>query len=109
MDSELIILYSFSRKYSGRMKTHSPKFFVLNGKPRGVCVDLNGFVNVSCYPPHVVFIYDPRKSYQLLQTLGDGFYGSAPGQFYYPAGMCVDDLNTLMVVDYGNHRVQFFD
>ena len=80
----------------------------MKGNPRGVCVDLNGFVNVSCYPPHVVCIYDPRKSYQLLQTLGDS-YGSAPGQFYYPAGMCVDDLNSLMVVDYGNHRVQFFD
>ena len=80
----------------------------MNGKPRGVCVDLSGFVNVSCYPPHVVCIYDPRKSYQLLQTLGDGF-GSAPGQFNYPIGMCVDDLNILMIVDYLNHRVQFFD
>ena len=80
----------------------------MKGSPCGVCVDLNGFVNVSCYWPHVVCIYDPRKSYQLLQTLGDS-YGSAPGQFYFPAGMCVDDLNTLMVVDYSNHRVQFFD
>ena len=71
-----------------------------------VCVDLNGFVNVSCYS-HVC-IYDPRKSYQLLQTLGDR-YGSAPGQFNCPTGMCVDDLNTLMVVDHYNHRVQFFD
>ena len=80
----------------------------INGKPRGVCVDLNGFVNVSCYSPHVVCIYDPRKSYQLLQTLGDG-YGSAPGQFNCPTCMCVDDLNILMVVDYWNDRVQFFD
>ena len=81
----------------------------MKGNPYGVCVDLNGFVNVSCDLPHVVCIYDPRKSYQLLQTLGDGQRGSAPGQFYFPAGMCVDDLNTLMVVDCWNHRVQFFD
>ena len=64
---------------------------------------------MSCYLPSIVFIYDPRKSYQLLQTLGDVQQGSAPGQFYRPAGMCVDDLNTLMVVEYRNHRVQFFD
>ena len=80
----------------------------MDGRPRGVCVDLNGFMNVSCDSPHV-YIYDPRKSYQLLQTLGDGQQGSAPGQFYFPTGMCVDDLNTLMVVDQDNHRVQFFD
>ena len=73
------------------------------------CVDLNGFVNVSCSSPHVVCIYDPRKSYQLLQTLGDDKQGSAPGQFNYPTGICVDDLNTLMVVDLFNHQVQFFD
>ena len=80
----------------------------MKGDPRGVCVDLNGFVNVSCDSPSFVCIYDPRKSYQLLQTLGDQA-GSAPGQFNYPTDICVDDLNTLMVVDCYNHRVQFFD
>ena len=78
--------------------------------PRGVCVDLNGFVNVSCggWWSHVVCIYDPRKSYQLLQPLG-GEQGSQWGKFMYPSGMCVDDLNSLMVVDHYNHRIQFFD
>ena len=79
----------------------------MKGEPRGICVDLNGFVNVSC-APDVVCIYDPRKSYQLLQTLGD-HYGSAPGQFYCPNCLCVDDLNTLMVTNNGSRRVQFFD
>ena len=59
----------------------------MKGNPRGVCVDLNGFVNLHCDWPHVVCIYDPRKSYQLLQTLGDG-YGPALFQFNYPTGMC---------------------
>ena len=81
----------------------------MKGYSRGVCVDLNGFVNVSCSSPHVVCIYDPRESYQLLQPLGDGQKGSAPGQFNHLTGMCVDDLNTLMVVDRMNDRVQFFD
>ena len=81
----------------------------MNDNPRGVCADLNGFVNVSC-DSHVVCIYDPRKSYQLLQTLGDcNNYGPAPDQFDFPTGMCVDDLNTLMVVEFYNHRVQFFN
>ena len=75
----------------------------------GVCVNLKGFVYVSGGGSHVVKIYDPRRNGAdaLLQTLGGA--GDAPGQFNYPAGMCVDDTNTLMVVDYGNHRVQFFD
>ena len=80
----------------------------MKGSPHFVCVDLNGFVHVSFQWPNVVCIYDPRMSYQLLQTLGDQ-QGSAPGRFNCPAGMCVDDLNTLMVVELGNNRVQFFD
>lgn len=73
------------------------------------CVDLNGFVYVSV-GDDVVKIYDPRRNgtAALLQTLGGGI-GDAPGHFYEPAGMCVDDTNTLMVVEYYNHRVQFFD
>ncbi len=72
----------------------------------GVCVDLNGLVYVSC-GSHVVQIFDPRHNYSLLQILG--VKGNAAGQFYVPTGMCVDDTNTLMVVDCVNHRVQFFD
>ena len=45
----------------------------------------------------------------LSYNYNDGQYGSAPGQFNRPTGMCVDDLNTLMVVEFINHRVQFFD
>jgi hypothetical protein len=78
---------------------------------RGVCVDLNGFVHVSMSGDlQIVKIYDPRRSGTgaLLQTLGSKA-SSAPGQFNQPACMCVDDTNTLMVVDRENHRVQFFD
>ncbi len=59
---------------------------------RGVCVDLNGFVYVSCgwsgSGSHVVQIFDPRHNYSLLQTLG-GVEGDAAGQFNVPTGMCV--------------------
>ena len=80
---------------------------LVNGQPRGICVDLNGYVN-ACFHSSVVQVYDPRKNYQLLQTLGDQA-GSGPGQFTYPTGMCVDDTNVLMIVDKDNHRIQFFN
>ncbi len=79
---------------------------------RGVCVDLAGYVYVSCGDGwsglQVVEVRDPRMNFTLLQTLGDE-NGDGPGQFDCPTGLCVDDTNTLMVADQGNHRVQFFD
>jgi DNA-binding beta-propeller fold protein YncE len=80
--------------------------------PRGVCVDLAGYVYVSCGGyfggAQVVEVRDRRMNFSLLQTLG-GEQGAGPGQFNAPTGLCVDDTNTLMVVDHENHRVQFFD
>jgi hypothetical protein len=83
----------------------------LNGYAYGLCVDLNGFVCASSYgDAHTVQIMDPRAGFACLQTLGSpSSAGSAPGQFNTPSGLCVDDQNTLFVVDYGNHRVQIFD
>jgi DNA-binding beta-propeller fold protein YncE len=74
----------------------------------GVCADLNGLVYVS-YASDVgmVQICDPRHNYSLLQTLGGE--GDAAGQFNDPVGMCVDNTNTLMVVDYAKNCVKFFD
>ena len=83
----------------------------MSNRARGVCVDLAGYVYVSCGAyggGNVVEVRDPRMNFSLLQTLG-GEQGAGPGQFDCPTGLCVDDTNTLMVVDYGNHRVQFFD
>ncbi len=63
-------------------------------------------------PSQVVQIVDPRQSFRLIQQLGKQGKGGGKstqlGEFYYPTGMCVDDLNTLMVCDTNNHRVQFF-
>ena len=47
-------------------------------------------------------------SFAFIQTLG-GEKGAGPGQFNRPTGLCVDDTNTLMVVDTMNHRVQLLD
>ena len=82
------------------------------GFARGVCVDLKGYVLVSCgWDKHVVEVREPRMGFRLVQTLGreDGKEGSGAGEFNHPAGTSVDENNTLMVVEWKNHRVQFFD
>lgn len=75
---------------------------------RGVCVDLNGFICTSLNS-HKIEIRDPRKDFAILQALGSGSGSSAPGEFNFPTGMCVDDTNTLFVVDAYNQRIQCFD
>jgi hypothetical protein len=51
-----------------------------------------------------VEVRDPRMNFSLLQTLG-GEKGAGSSRFAEPTGLCMDDTNTLMVVDYGNHRM----
>jgi len=67
-----------------------------NHYTQGVCIDMNGLIYVSSWP---VCIYDPRKNYTMLQQLNG---------FNKPAGLCVDDHNTLMVADSDDHQVLFF-
>ncbi len=82
----------------------------VSGNARGLCVDLHGYLHVSCgHPSHVVQIFDPRQSFRLIQTLGKrgkGGEGTRLGEFNYPTGMCVDNHNTLMLCDSSNHRIQ---
>ena len=74
--------------------------------PCGICVDLHGFIHVSCLYSHCVQVLDPRINYSLIQTLGSK--GSVAGEFNRPSGLCVDTWNRLMVVDHANSRVQFY-
>ena len=80
--------------------------FQVSGWPLGLCVDLNGFVHVACGGDHNVQVYEPRNNYSLVQQLGHK--GHAPGELNWPSGLAVDEFNTLMVVEFGNNRVQFF-
>ena len=86
----------------------------VSNDPRGICVDLNNYVYISCgafdddYNQRVVEIREPRKNFLLLQTLSivrdDG--SDKPNQFI---GLCVDDENLLMAADYENHQIKFFN
>ncbi len=75
-------------------------------------MDLYGYLHVACgSSSHAVQIFDPRHSFRLIQQLGKqgkGGEGTQLGEFIWPTGMCMDDLNTLMVCDSDNHRIQFF-
>ena len=37
-----------------------------------------------------------------------GSVGKQPGQFFYPAGVCVDNQGRIIVADFDNHRLQSF-
>ena len=78
----------------------------VQSQPLGVCVDLNGFIHVSCWTTNTVQVYDPRNGYALMQKLGST--GDQPGQLHCPAGLCVDEFNTLIVAETHNRRLQFF-
>ena len=86
--------------------------FKVEGFPRGLCVDMNGYVNVCCGGPqeHSVRIYDPRHNFGLVQSLSSlhSRIGASPGAFDHPTGICVDNYNTLIVADCENNRIQFF-
>jgi hypothetical protein len=92
----------------------SPTCIPVANNARGVCVDLAGYVYVCCAGGYglngvqVVKVRDPRMNFSLLQTLG-GEKSDDPSKPNQPTGLCVDDTNTLMVAEYGNNRVQFFN
>ena len=76
----------------------------VKGRPRGICVDHTNSLVVTT-DNHTVQFYDPSNG-KCMQTLGS--YGSESGQFDMPVGVCLDNNDTIMVVDQNNHRVQFF-
>ncbi len=75
-------------------------------------MDPRDYLHVTSGSSHVIQIFEPRMSFRMLQQMGkgDGIGGKSNqlGEFNNPSGMCVDDHNTLMVCDSGNHRIQFF-
>ena len=71
--------------------------------PEGVAVGHN-IIAVSDSEDHVVKKYSLKGDY-LSQF---GTYGTKPGQFNNPQGMCITSKYFLYVVDCGNHRIQVF-
>ena len=55
---------------------------------------------------HTVMVY--TLGGQLVHEFGGLTFGSDPGRFSVPFGICVDDSGAVYVADYGNSRVQVF-
>ena len=63
---------------------------------------------------HTVYVSDSRAN-EVRVYLGNsrhsqfGAYGTGPGQFNFPTGVCVSPAGEVFVVDQNNDRVQVFD
>ncbi|UCC63485.1 MAG: TIGR03663 family protein, partial [Anaerolineae bacterium] len=73
--------------------------------PRGVAVDLAGYVYVADSGNHRIQKFDLEGNHLLTW----GGQGNAPGQFQEPWGLAVDGQGHVYVADTWNHRVQVFD
>ena len=72
-------------------------------RPWGIAVRERGeMVFPECYNNCVSIISanGEKKSF--------GSNGSAPGQFNYPEGVAIDGEGSILICDYGNHRIQQF-
>jgi DNA-binding beta-propeller fold protein YncE len=73
-------------------------------RPKGITVDVNGFIYVvESYFDHLL-IFDPQG--QFLMAIGGS--GQQPGQFFLPAGVWHDNQDQIYVADMFNGRVEVF-
>ncbi len=79
---------------------------IRNGRPQRIRAGPDGTLYVTDTHYGQVLHYDNRGT--LLGTFGTE--GKAPGQLYYPVGICFLADGRIAVSEYGGHdRVQFFD
>jgi DNA-binding beta-propeller fold protein YncE len=73
-------------------------------RPKGLCVDAQGFIFVADSGNHRVIKFDPNGKF-LMQW---GTYGQGLGQFNLPNTLAVDGKGEIYVVDKENNRLQHF-
>lgn len=75
--------------------------------PSGLTVDRLGRVLVADTHFYRVLVYDQQG--KILQQLGDGVQGTAPGRFGYATDVVIDRAGNFYVAEYGeNDRIQVF-
>ena len=72
---------------------------------KGIAVNSKGTIAVSDDEKHCILMFD--KDGNFVRKFG--CYGEGPGQLDYPAGMTFLNDDELLVVDYGNDRIQQFN
>jgi tripartite motif-containing protein 71 len=73
-------------------------------RPQKVIMDQEGNILVSDYKNNRIQVFD--RDGICIACIGVG--GSEPGQFNGPCGMAFTTDRNLVVVDFGNHRIQIF-
>ena len=80
--------------------THAPAF----RNAWNISIDRDDNIIVSDYDEHCIKIFTPRG----LMICEFGQRGSGIGQFFHPAGTCIDHYGNILVADSANNRVQMF-
>jgi DNA-binding beta-propeller fold protein YncE len=75
-------------------------------RPNDIAISSKGFIYIVASDENMVKVYDLKGNYR-----GSfGSPGSEEGQFNFPTGITVDDINKrILVSDFLNKRVQIFD
>jgi tripartite motif-containing protein 71 len=69
-----------------------------------VAVDEDGYIFVADSRNDRVQVFTPNG--QFLKKFG--LKGNGPGEFDRPSGICISPAGEIIVVDFGNNRVQVF-
>ena len=78
--------------------------FTTKYAPNCIAATGDNHLLVTSYSSHTVMVY--TLGGQLVHEFGG--YGSDPGMFHTPYGICADDSGAVYVADFGNSRVQVF-
>ncbi len=71
----------------------------------GFAVSSDGTTMAASFPDlHQIRVYRTVPEFEELRRFGQ--LGASPCEFTYPQRLCFTDTGTLLVCDYGNHRVQ---
>lgn len=77
-------------------------------RPQALTIDQHGFLWVADACNHRIQVFDVGDSKEPRLVDVWGVAGSAPGQLQYPYGIDFDIDGTLLIAEFGNHRVQRF-
>jgi len=83
----------------------SPRLAMQYKFPKGVAVDVSGYVYVADDANHRIQKFDSNGNF--ISEWGNK--GSDKGEFKFPKGVAVDASAFVYVTDDENHRVQKFD
>ncbi len=89
---------NYSRSSINLIDLNTPRDLCFNNDKKNILISDSG--------NHQICILN-YSDFKLITKFGH--YGTEPGHFSDPRGICVDSLNRIFVADRNNHRIQVFD